>query len=205
LEREIREIIALDPANFSIKSDIFYNQAKNLDDYKINERMQKIDEEVKNVVQSKKRIEKELQALEQEKENLRNRFEELGQWLYRLEIMDPANVKVKTQNLYRELGGLSRIELENIKTTGELENFFKERLLLRFQIEETDGKIKNLNKELVSVKLAENTLLLEKLILQLEKLDRHVKSEEPRLLQINDEIQRLEIKRNKIKRSLSSN
>jgi hypothetical protein len=205
LERKIEEIISLDPSNFSLKAALFRKYAQTFSNNQIQTRTNEIDVEIEKMMQSRKQFEEKLGALESEKGAFEKILEEVNQRLHKFEIIDPANVKIKLQNLQKEWKNLGKKELENIKTTGELEHSYKEQLLLKFQIEETDRKIKDLNKELVSVKLAENALLLEKLILQLEKLDRHVESEEPRLLQINDEIKRLEIKRNKIKRSLSSN
>ena len=199
LEKEINKIIEFDPANFSVKSNIFRGEARQLNDDDIRKRINTIDEETQKTIRLKMHVEKELDELESGKEALRNRLEEIKQRLHTLEIVDPANVKIKLQKLCSEWEGLSQKELENIKTTGELEHSYKEQLLLKFQIEDIDGKIKEINEELTSAKLAENALIMEKLILELEKLDRDIKKEEPRLFQINDELKKLEMKRDKLK------
>ena len=202
LERKIEEIISLDPSNFSLKAALFRKYAQTFSNNQIQTRTNEIDVEIEKMMQSRKQFEEKLGALESEKGAFEKILEEVNQRLHKFEIIDPANVKIKLQNLQKEWKNLGKKELENIKTTGELEHSYKEQLLLKFQIEDIDGKIKEINEELTSAKLAENALIMEKLILELEKLDRDIKREEPRLLQISGELRELRIKRDQIKRSL---
>lgn len=202
IEEQIDGIISLDPANLSIRADMFLRRAAQFSDYEIQRRMNEIELELQNVIQLEKDIENEVQRLESEKESMGNRLESVMGRLHKLEAEDRQNIQIKLQKLQHEWKNLNRKELENIETFGKIEHFYKEQLLLENQIKEIDEKIEDVNKKLINVKINERVLELEKLILQLEEMDRNIKKVEPQLLKQKDELEKLREKLENEKRKL---
>lgn len=202
LEREVSKIIALDPASLGLVDSQFRRQSQTLNDEQIRKRTIEIDEETQNTMQSRKDAEEKLNALERRIEALGYRLQEIKHGLHKLESVDPANIGIKLHKLHSEWEGMNKKELEKIKTTSEIERLFQEQLLLGFQIEAENREVRNKSKELDFMGLTKNTFTLEKLILQLEVTDRHIKREEPRVLETDGELKKLEIERDKLRAPL---
>jgi len=204
LGEEINKIVALDPANLGLKAESFRRQAKSINNEQIRKRITKIDNERQNTEEKRRRVQEKLNALETKKGALEHELQEIKNNFHKLEIVDPANIGIKIQKLRSEWESMNKQDLEKINTTGEIEQLFKEQLLLSFRVEAYDKEIESISKEVIRIRLVENTLELEKLVLQLEEMDRNIEREEPHLLEIQDELERLHMNRDRHRESLES-
>jgi|GEM_PF-3052402 hypothetical protein len=206
IEQNISKIVGLNPKNFGLKVTLYRERAHTIINDQIQTRIIEIEEDLQKVIQARKQVEDKLRVLYNEKDILEQRLKDVNNKLRILEkVIDPANIKIKMQKLESEWKGIRKQELERITPVGELETLYKEGLLLNFLIEEKVQEIENMRKELAHLTLNEDTLQLERLVFEVEKLDRKIKAEEPRFFEIKDKLSRLEAKRDKIKQFLSKN
>lgn len=205
IEQNINKIVGLDPNNFGLKVTLYRERAQTIISDQIQTRIIEIEEDLERVIQARKQVEDKLKVLHNEKDILEERLKDVNNRIHILEVIDPANIKIKMQKLKAEWEGIRKQELERIKPTGELETLYKEELLLNFLIEEKAQEIENTKKELAHLSLKEDTLQLEKLVFEVEKMDRKIKGEEPRFFELQNKLNNLERKRDKIKEFLQHN
>jgi hypothetical protein len=205
IEQNINRIVGLDPNNFGLKVSLYRKRAQTIINDQIQTRIIEIEEDLQKVIQARKQVEDKLRILYNEKDILEQRLKDVDNRLRILEVIDPANIKIKMQKLESAWKGIGKQELERITPAGELEALYKEGLLLNYLIEDKVQEIENMRKELAHLTLNEDILQLERLVFEVEKLDRKIKAEEPRFFEIKDKLSRLEAKRDKIKQFLSEN
>jgi len=204
LKKEIDRLIGIDPANLRLKADFFRVQASNLRHDQIQKRINEINKKIPRIVQLRDRIKEKLSTLENEIEALRDKLQKIRQKISKLESIDPANVRIKLRKLRSEWEHMTLPQLRKLQTTGELEGLYKEQLLLSFQLKEKTNVIENKDKELDDIKCKMVILTLEKLILELEKMDRNIKRKESHLLEINNELEKLKTERRALEVLLES-
>jgi hypothetical protein len=203
IEQKIRTIIAFDPSNLSVKALALKEKAQMMTNDEINSRKTEISLELPQIINLREVAEKRLKAIENENRSLKLKLEDIDSKLQELEIKDPANFQIKMQRL-QPLEKMKLEDLENIKPTGDIEKLFYERILLRFQIKDKCEELENAEKEVFHAKLKELSLRMENLILDLETVDRKIKSEEPHLLELRNTLNKLKEEKERIMKSLSN-
>jgi chromosome segregation ATPase len=202
VEQDIRSIIALDPSNLSIKAREFRERTQKMTCDEIKARRIEISLELSRVESLKEEAKKRLKVLEDERRALESRVSDINTKFQVLKRADPANFQIKMRELKR-LEGIGREELERMKPTGMLEELFFERALLNHKIKDIDEEIRFKAGEIHRLEMEKLSLQLENLTLDLEEVDRTIRSEEPRLFEVKGELSNLEAKRREIEQFLS--
>jgi hypothetical protein len=203
IEQKIGTIIAFDPSNFSVKALALKEKAQMMTNDEINSRKTEISLELPQIINLREVAEKRLKAIENENRSLKLKLEDINSKLQELEIKDPANFQIKMQRL-QPLEKMKLEDIKNIKPTGDIEKLFYERILLRFQIKDKYEELENAEKEVFHAKLKELSLRMENFILDLETVDRKIKSEEPHLLELRNALNKLKEEKERIMKSLSN-
>jgi 2C-methyl-D-erythritol 2,4-cyclodiphosphate synthase len=203
IEKDIESIVAFDPSNLNVKARELQEKAQGMTYDEIEARSIEINLELSRIDSLKEEAERKLRALEDRKRDLELRISDINSRLYILERMDPANFQIKMQKL-KQLGRIGREELKKVKPVGEIEELFFERISLSYQINDISEEIKDTVEEISRMELKRKCLQLEGLTLDLEKVNRTVRSIEPRLLEMRDNLRRLENKRDRARTRLSS-
>jgi hypothetical protein len=195
IEKEINRIISSDPANLSLKAKKLRQQLQGANIDQIQERVQLVNKELQGVAQKREHSESKINSLKNEIGKCCSQRLETGKGLRELEMADPANVKVKLGVLRNRWRELNQTQLERICTVGQVELLLKEQHLLNFRIENGNRELENLQKKKEDMGAAEDTLLLERLILQQELSIEDLRKHEPRLFEIHYEMKQLELER----------
>ena len=198
LEKEISQLVASDPANLTLKAEEFRKQVQSIPKDQIWKRTREINKGVDNIKRARGDKEKKLSAFKKEKETLCSQQRETEKHMLKLEMADPANVKVKLEILGKKWQNFSQSELEGIEVIGEVERLLKEQHLLNFRIEAKNKEIEDLHNRIIDTHRAETLLLLEKLILQQGEVAKNLGQDEPRLIEMGNKLENLEAERNKL-------
>ena len=184
LEHEIARLIQLDPANIKLKTDGLKVKARRLAREQIKERVKQLERETQNVKRKKDEAQRQLESEERKLEALNSQLREVNGHLQQLENNDPANVGVVLNHLRISWKGMSQAELEKLIVKGEVERLYKEQLLLNYNIR-IESKKANQLRQVLEIPIAEAALLLEKNILEQEKLERDLQLDLFRLSEID--------------------
>jgi len=191
LGEEINRLIASDPANLLLKTEEFRKQVQGIPREGIWENMQRIDRDIDRIKQVRKECEKRLNLFAKEREELYSRLRETETRLQRLEMADPKNVWIKLETLQKKWQNLSDSELNAVKAVGDIERLFKEQCLLNFRIEAKNKEIESQHQKIRDTQRSEALLQLEKLVLEQEEITKSLGQDEPRFIEIGNELEKL--------------
>lgn len=191
VESEIVGLIRLDPANLGLRADDLRKQIRTLSEGQLQERTGRLEQDLQGIRRAKEEAKKELEAVERQRAALDSHRREAAQHLRQLETGDPSNVMVVLQRLRHEWQGMNEAELQRIEPRSEIEQVFRDYLLLERQIQAKTEEAQTLRRA-VEDPLAEGVVLMEKHILEREKIDKILERHAPQLSKTMAKIQRLQ-------------
>jgi len=197
IEQDIARLIQLDPANIKLKTDGLKVKARRLAREQIQERVKQLERETQNVKRIKDEAQRQLEIEEKKLEVLNSQQREVNRNLQQLENNDPANVGVVLNHLRNSWKGIVQAELEKLVVKGEVERLYKEQLLLNYSIQIESKKASEL-RQVLEIPIAEAALLLEKNVLEQEKLERDLQHDLSRLSEIDARLKWLQSERQKL-------
>lgn len=197
IEQDIARLIQLDPANIKLKTDGLKVKARRLAREQIQERVKQLERETQNFKRKKDEPQEQLEIVERKLETLNSQLREVNEHLQQLEDNDPANVGVVLNHLRNSWKSIGQVELKKLIVKGEVERLYKEQLLLNYSIQ-IESKKANEIRQVLEIPIAETALLLEKNVLEQEKLERDLQRDLSRLSEIDARLKWLQTERQKL-------
>jgi hypothetical protein len=203
LEKEISQLVGSDPKNLTVRAEELRKQVKTIPKERILEKLGKIDEDIDGIERVRRENEKRLNTLTQEREVLLSHQHEIEKRIKKQKMRDPKNVLVELDRLQREWQNISKSELEDTEVFGKAGSLLKEQYLLNFQIENKNKEIESCHYKIRNTYRSEAILRLEKLILEQEETIKNLGQDEPRLIEIGNELEKLKAEQLKLTKEKS--
>ena len=191
LEVEISRLVQLDAANLRLRVDDDRKKASRLSNEQLHERGKRLDQELQNLERTRSEAQGQLENTVRDMEALKAKRRETEGRLQQLERDDPANMGVVLRHLRENWEGMSETELEKQIVKSDIERLYREKLLLRYSIQNASEKAEELNR-VIKDPIAEAILLLEKHTLERENLERDFQRDLSRHSEINTLLQQLQ-------------
>lgn len=184
-----------------LRAKEFRKKAGSLSKIQIYERMQEIKRRTGNIMQHRRQLEKKVSAFESETEKLSSRWDEIERDLQRL-VRNKDRGRAFEVELKRSRDEWKHFnkpsDFDDIVVSGEVRPLVKEQRLLEIQMEANKKEIEALRNEIRDMDRNEDLLLIEKCILEQEEITKSLGQDEPRLIEIGSELEKLKAEQTRL-------